>query len=336
MQKCISCGKCTPQCPSARHGGIDPHEVMMIGEGDFSQCIECGTCSRVCRRTDPFTVIKALASIERCSEYTDIYRKTGFCMPMEEHPSRTELEPEWDGGDVSILPGCVVKCRVPFLEAASCTAVKAVGKTVSELEGAGCCLRPSMFSDIPDLQRHDMLSSMASKAGGGELVTLCAGCTEELAKSSVDSKNIITFLHDNIENLPRFERPFKVAVEPGCNAMAYRKELEEVVEAMGLEAIGNSVGCCGRDTDVSVPLMEERMRECSGSSLIVVGCPRCFAKYDAQEGGRPVAFISELVAMAAGDLRTLRYHDIPVDLGDEEFYNPKDKVVRIIEDKTRW
>ena len=33
-------------------------EIMVGGESDVSRCIECGRCSEVCRRTDPFTVMK--------------------------------------------------------------------------------------------------------------------------------------------------------------------------------------------------------------------------------------------------------------------------------------
>ena len=51
--KCIGCGKCSKVCPSLKHGGIDPMEVMMGGEADMSTCISCGNCSAVCRRTDP-------------------------------------------------------------------------------------------------------------------------------------------------------------------------------------------------------------------------------------------------------------------------------------------
>ncbi len=38
---------------------------------------------------------------------------------------------------------------------------------------------------------------------------------------------------------------------------------------------------------------------------------QCFTKYDAYPEGMPVMFLTELVAMAAGDVSSLKYHRIP-------------------------
>ena len=60
------------------------------------------------------------------------------------------------------------------------------------------------------------------------------------------------------------------------------------------------------------PLREERMRECAGADIVVVGCPMCLVKYDALPEGKPVVHISELVAMAAGDRESLGFHSIQI------------------------
>ena len=38
IRKCIGCGLCTEHCPSYRHGGLDPHEMMTSGKGDWMSC----------------------------------------------------------------------------------------------------------------------------------------------------------------------------------------------------------------------------------------------------------------------------------------------------------
>ena len=84
-------------------------------------------------------------------------------------------------------------------------------------------------------------------------------------------------------------------------------------EAMGCEVVNTSMGCCGKNTTVAGPLMDEREAECAGADWIVVGCPMCQVKFDAYPDGIPSMHISELVAMAAGDTESLRHHRIRKD-----------------------
>lgn len=333
MQRCISCGKCTPVCPSARHGGCDPHEVMVIGEGDLTQCLQCGNCSRACRRSDPFTAIRDLIFLQGGFENETV--DTRRSMTEADHPSRTELPPVWDGGDVAVLPGCVVKCLAPFLEYAASVAIRSTGSTCTELEGEGCCLRGARYRGMTDHQRHEVRDSMLADAHG-RVVSLCPECRDELVKDGFQVMDLLDFLHENLSRLPRMENPFPVALEPGCNARERIGLMEDVVRAIGCEPIGNRSGCCGRGGDLSGPLMAERQAECAGSSAIVVACPRCFESYDSLDGGRPVLFIGELVALAHGDGSSLVYHRIPVPLDDPQFYVPKEDAVNIHEDRTRW
>lgn len=337
MQKCLSCGKCTPMCPSARYGGCDPHEIMMIGEGDLDQCINCGNCSRVCRRTDPMAVIKGLYFLQHENEFSDLFSTTGYPIIMENHPSRTELDPKWDGDEIQIFPGCIVKCKVPFLEYASSVAVKSVGKRCKELNNSGCCLRPAQFSTKTGLERRSYLSNMIGPAGNNEVVALCPECSGEFAKISLNVKNMIQFLYEHRSELPKIKRPFKVALEPGCEAMEFKNEMREVLESMGYEVLNNRTGCCGKNAEVSEQLMKDREAECSGCGAIAVACPMCFTKYDSQDGGKPVLYLTELVALAIGDSSTLKYHKIAIDLDGELLYHPPDKISAVVfESKTRW
>ena len=309
-RKCIGCGKCSRVCPSLKHGGMDPMEMMISGEGDISQCIGCGNCSEVCRRSDPFSVMLDLMALTRGLHPTKAFEEFGSTVPPLENP----LDPGWDGDDVSIMPGCVVSGKIPYLRYASRVAVNAVGLKSKELEGWTCCMHPAMFREMGETVRRTYRIRMGETAKGSDLVTLCGGCKEELISSSVESDHLVNFLFKHKDRLPRLAHSYKVAVEPGCAAMKYAKEMKEVVSLLGCELIGNTAGCCGKNVPVSVPLMAERQEECRGADFIVVACPMCQFKYDNYEGGLPVMHIAELVAMAAGDTETLRFHRIPFSL----------------------
>ena len=323
MQKCISCGKCTPHCPSHKYGGVDPHEIMIGGDTDVSTCILCGTCSQICRRTDPFTVMRDLKALANDLHVSETFKETGFAMPKGEHPSRDELTIEWNGDDIYVMPGCVVECKVPFLEYAAATAIKTVGMTCSELKGSGCCLRPPQFREMMNTDRHEIIVKMTSSAGGKDIITLCGGCTDALTGDGEKNLNMIDFLHANLEKLPKFDRPFKVALEPGCSCMPIKKKMIEIVTAMGCEFVDNAMGCCGKDTVLAERMMADREKECGNGCLIVVACPKCFTKYDSQPDGMPVLFLSELVSWAAGHTETFKYHNIPIRPDDEDFYKPR-------------
>ena len=84
-----------------------------------------------------------------------------------------------------------------------------------------------------------------------------------------------------------------------------------IVEATGVEIINKSYGCCGKSIpDISDKLMAERQAECQGADFIVVGCPNCLTFYDNVPNGVPVVHLSELIAMAAGDRETVKFHKL--------------------------
>jgi heterodisulfide reductase subunit B len=144
------------------------------------------------------------------------------------------------------------------------------------------------------------------------LVTLCGGCSEELSDDGVKAEHIVSFLHRNIDKLPRFPEGYKVAMEPGCAVEPIAGEMKDIIAALGCEVVNKTYGCCGKSAPVAVPLMAERQKECSGADFVIVACPMCQVKYDSYEGGLPVVHIAELVAMAAGDNATLGFHKIAV------------------------
>ncbi len=304
--RCLGCAKCSKVCPSLKHGGLDPMEIMMGGDDDVSTCIGCGNCTRVCHRTDPATVMKDLQAMAGDIHVSKVFEDTGYALP----PSECELVPPWEGDDVAVMPGCVTKAKVPYVQYAAAVALRSMGVGASELEGNTCCMHPVQFREMSEPERRSYRTAMGTNARGRPIVTLCAGCSDELIGAFVDASHIIPFLADHLDSLPRLKTPMRVGMEPGCSAMPFKKEMKAVLEALGCEVVNGSMGCCGKNTSVSPSLMAERQAECRGADWIIVGCPMCQVKFDTHEGGIPVMHIAELVAMAAGDTESLKLHSI--------------------------
>ncbi|MBQ7978595.1 MAG: hypothetical protein IJ248_02420, partial [Candidatus Methanomethylophilaceae archaeon] len=77
------------------------------------------------------------------------------------------------------------------------------------------------------------------------------------------------------------------------------------------------------ESPLAEEMMADREKECGNGCMIVVACPKCFTKYDSQPDGIPVLFLSELVAWANGHTETFKYHNIPIEPDNEEFYKPR-------------
>ena len=306
-RKCINCGKCTAVCPSLKHGGVDPKEIMVSGEGDVTLCLECGNCSSVCRRTDPFRVMRDLRALVMDKHPPDLFFSEGTVLPRMQDP----IDPAWDGNDVKVLPGCVVQGRLPYLKYAIRKTCSVFGLTSSEVENWTCCLRPASFSEMGEFGRRPYLSRMSASAKGSRLISLCGGCVEEMSRSGAEIGNIIPFVHEFVEKLPVLEKPLKVAMEPGCTGERYRKQMKEILTRMGCEIVNRTDGCCGNRT---VPMMDDREAECKGAEAVIVACPNCQKRYDSYEGGIPVMHLTELICYAAGDASTLAFHNIKVNL----------------------
>ena len=302
--RCIGCGLCTKVCPSFKHGGLNPMEVMMGGDGDLNTCIGCGNCSSVCPRTNPAIVMKDLIVRDGGIHVSKVFRETGYAMPAAEQT----LEPAWSGDGIYVMPGCVVKAKVPHVLYAASVAFRAMGFGSRELPGNTCCMHPVQFREMTEDERVHYKKVMGDSAGGDDIVTLCGGCSDELTDADVPAMHIVQFLHDHMDRLPRFGRTVRVGLEPGCSVMRYADLMREVIETMGCEVVNRTMGCCGKNTPVSGPLMAERETECEGAEWIVVACPMCLVKFDSQPDGIPTVHIAELVAMASGDSSSLGQH----------------------------
>lgn len=285
-------------------------EAMAGGEPDLSQCIVCGTCSRVCRRSDPFTVVRLLKADEEGISVSETYRRTGFVREPAQGPG---IAPEWTGDEALLMSGCVVRSMAPYLEYAGAEALRAVGLRPGPMPSESCCLHPIQFIDMAGAERRGRLEGLCSPAGGRRIVTLCPGCDEELSAVCPDEAHIIRVLHERMDALPRLPG-IRVGMEPGCSAEGMAREMRAVLEAMGCEVVNLGHGCCGKSAPVAGALMMEREAECEGADVIVVGCPMCLTRYDSREGGLPAVHISELVAAAAGRPESLQFHRIPVHL----------------------
>jgi heterodisulfide reductase subunit B len=306
-QKCIGSGRCTEVCPSYKHGGCDPREIMLGSDDDINLCISCGKCSQICRRLDPARIIQTLILIREGKTLPATFHETGYVLPYGDTDAP---EPTWNGDDICIMPGCIVKCKVPFIENASAESIKSLGYTCKEIPVSTCCTHPIVCRELSDMECRNVKKRMESSADGSKIVTLCGGCNDEMLNTDIESRHMIQFLFDNIESLPQTKKKMRLALEPGCSAEKYIKQMIAVVEKMGFEYIHNEYGCCGKNIDMAEEMMQLRQEAAKDADAIVVGCPMCFLKYDSFLDGKPVLHIGELVSIANGDESSLTYHKI--------------------------
>lgn len=314
MSECIECGLCDEACPSYNHGGCSPQSVMNGEDGNVTLCIGCGRCSSVCSSTNPFKVMMYMNCKESNAKIPDAFYETGYVMQAGNHPSRTELPYIPTGDDAYLMAGCTVECKLPFLKYATGIAMDAIGIKHSELPNPTCCTFPVPFRSLSDSERDEYKIKMGDQAKDREIITICPGCADELKNSGVNARHITKLLYENknkISELPGVS--LKVALEPGCALEYFTKEFEDIVRATGATPIGNKIGCCGKSIKgVSNQLMIERQDEIKGADAVIVGCPFCTFKYDSTVNGVPVLHISELIALAAGNSSTQKYHRLNV------------------------
>ncbi len=315
MAKCVECGLCTDACPSHRYGGCDPFLVMTGRDGRVIDCIGCGKCTEVCPTTDPKEVMQHRKAEALGLNVPGVFLQTGYVMPPADPAWREGLPQIPAGGDFLIIPGCMVSCKVPFLDYAARRALAAIGLYGAELPGNTCCMYPLPLRSLSDADRDVYKRRMGTSAAGRPAVTLCAGCCNELARAEVQAPHISTYLAqhlDRIRELPGTD--LKVALQPGCSGERFAAAFEAVVRATGARPIGNAFGCCGKTVPkVAEELMARRQADAAAADAIVVGCPMCFRMYDTCVGGKPVLYLAELVALAAGDRETQRFHRIKLE-----------------------
>ncbi len=315
MAGCVGCGQCRDVCPSLPYAGSDPMAVMNGEDGNVLSCMGCGRCSSTCGFTDPHRVMMYMKHRESGASVPDSFLRSGFVMPVADHPSRGELSPEWRGDDVLLMAGCTVECRLPFLKHAGAKALEAIGIACGDLPGSSCCMFPVPLRGLTEGERDSYKQRMGRSAGGKGIVTLCPGCSHELSESGVRAENIVHTLSRNTYRISGLNRlSLKVAIQPGCRDDVTVEDIKSIVLATGASYSGNSTGCCGKTIKgISEVLMKERQREMEGADAVVVACPSCFSRYDSATDGVPVLHVSELVALAYGDRSTLKYHMIPPD-----------------------
>ncbi len=314
MTACLGCRRCTKVCPSHAHGGCDPYYVMKGWDGNVTKCIGCGKCSEVCPQTDPKTVMMHMKAEALELKVPDSFVKDGYVIEPADPSWREGLPEIPEGNDMYLVAGCFVKGYLPYLIYAAERAFSAIGIGIKELPENKCCTYPLPLRSMTDVERLAVKARMQSHSRRKEMITLCAGCCNEFGRSGIYAPHVSTVLArymDRIRALPGVK--LKVALEPGCSSERFMGDFEAVVRSTGAEPIGNTYGCCGKNIEgVNSELMAEREAECAGADAIVVGCPNCMRFYDAQPGGKPVIHLIELVAMAAGDSETQRFHKIKI------------------------
>ena len=311
MDLCIGCGICETVCPSFSKGGCDPMAVMKRMTDDADGCIGCGCCTDACPYTEPGKVMKYLNHLNKGLGITQCYRDTGLNLPISSDAG--EPVPDYSDDGVFLNPGCVVLAKVPYLEYAGVSALNAVGMGAKRAD-VGCCTHPVTFMGLTDGERDSMKRKDFQSLGGGRMVTLCPGCSDEYASSGADAVHILDVLYDNIDSIRRLPGvDIRVCIQPGCGLKEKAGMFRSVVEACGAEIVEAPMGCCGKAIPrISEELMSDRQKEMRGADAVVVGCPLCQDRYDSVEGGIPSLHISELVMMASGDTTTMPHHRIHI------------------------
>lgn len=315
MTNCVGCKRCLKVCPSFKHGGCNPWLSMIAKDPHTEMCIGCGKCSEVCRHTNPKLVMMYLKAEKLQLQVPEAFKRCGYVLPPVSDDWKKEVPEYSEGTQVLYMPGCIVQAKAPYLKYAIVKAFEAVGIAAGELPENTCCMYPLPLRSMDEAQRTEYKVAARGNAAGRDLVTLCAGCTNELGTSGVYAPHISTYFAkylDRIRALPGLKGK-KVAFEPGCASERFVSDFRMIVEATGVEIINKKYGCCGKSIPhVSEELMGERQLEGQGADFIVVGCPNCQVFYDDVPNGIPVVHLSELIAMAAGDFETQKFHKLKI------------------------
>lgn len=306
-KKCIGCKRCVVKCPSFKHGGCNPFNLVNGIDTNVQYCIGCGNCSTVCEHLDPAKLIQKLIFILKDKKLPDCVSETGYILLKN---TMNYPEPQWTGDDVSVMPGCIVACKAPFIEYATSIALKKMGIKAQEIPKSACCTHPVVFRSFSDEKCIDIIDEMSNSAKNSDIITLCGGCSYEFTKTGHDAQHLIHFFYTNIDRLPTTIRSLKVALEPGCAAMPLLDEMVAIIKHMGFEYVENEAGCCGKSIEMASKMMKNRIDASKDADVIVVGCPMCFLKYDSTIEGKPVMHIGELVSFAFGNSESMEYHNI--------------------------
>ncbi len=313
MASCLGCRRCEKVCPSYKLGGCSPWLSMLERDNaNTLMCIGCGKCSTVCKHTDPRLALMYLKAEMMKAQVPESFHQTGFALPPASDEWKSKVPAYKEKNDVYLIPGCKVQSMVPYLKYAAWKVFDSLGIGLAELPSNTCCMYPVPFRVMEEPIRNGYKYVMRANAGGKDMVTLCSGCTNELGMSGVYAPHVSVYLTKYLEKIRSFPGvKLKVALEPGCSAERFLKDIRLIVEATGAEIVNRSYGCCGKNVEgINDKLMAEREKECEGADAIVVCCPNCMTFYDKYEGGLPVIHIIELLALAAGDTNTLQFHNI--------------------------
>lgn len=223
----------------------------------------------------------------------------------------------------SLYKGCIIPTRLPFIEAATKYIIDRLSLNIVDMGECVCCMEPTGLKSLNHNAWHNVTSYICSKAGGN-IITLCDGCSLSLSESVQESghgPNIISFLEvlqNNInEVVEKVVKPIelRLAVFPGCHCEAiFSKKGKNAINTMsdiikvigGIPTIPKSANCCGNglsliDNEISKSILEESIEsfKSTGASAVVTTCPFCFIQFDTVARFRTYNII-ELTATAMG------------------------------------
>lgn len=114
-----------------------------------------------------------------------------------------------------LFPGCVIYSRLPHIEALTLNAFSTLGIELYHLKDFTCCPEPFAFKTLSEKTWYVLAARNLSlaEAEGGDILTICNGCTYTLYAASKDLKRDEKLRSEVNHVLAKTGRSFKGGVE---------------------------------------------------------------------------------------------------------------------------
>jgi glycolate oxidase iron-sulfur subunit len=236
LDRCLSCRACETTCPS----GVQYHRLLDVGREVVADATPRPWPQRLLRAAVRFISLQSwrlalLMAVGRPFKAilpASLRDKLPARVPVGAGPNRVL------GRRMTLLKGCVQAAAAPHINAANRRVFDAVGVTLTETPGVGCCGALSFHLDAPEegraLARHNIDAWTAQLDAGAEAIIVnasgCAAFIRDYPDVLADdpayaarARRVIAHLKDSVEILTdspltpaRPPREPRIAVHQSC------------------------------------------------------------------------------------------------------------------------